>query len=177
VRRLTALVLIAGCANGAITVTSQTLARHAPELREHGRAVVEARVQDGEYHYDDTTFEVRSDQQVVVAAKRLRIDALLEHCPATAFELVDAVASHPECQLVHAPDRLTVGYRRYSEVTASGVGETALTIGALGGLIACTIECSSPYDKVSGGVLIAAGVVSLGVVLLAVALSSRKYDH
>jgi hypothetical protein len=177
VRRLTALVLIAGCANGAVTVTSQTLARHAPELRERGRAVVEARVVDGEYHYSDTTVEIRSDQEVeLVPSKRLRIDALLAHCPPAAFDIAATATTHPECDLVHAPERVTIGYRRYSKVSASDVGQTVLTLGALGGLIACTIECSSPYDKVSGGVLIVTGVIAIGAVVLAVSFA-RKYDH
>lgn len=175
---LTVVSLLAGCVEHRVTTWRSTLAAASTDLRTKGEATIEVAEGDDQ-SYDSkrskrtvrTTDNVRVELELGQGASRkidLRVDKLLAGCPAEPFKPDQLVQDqHPECMLTR-----TVGPLVLERSRRSNKGLAVTIVGGLvySGAIVCSFACEPPYStasQITAGVITAVGLVSLGIVLLA----------
>ncbi len=150
-------VLASGCVTRERTVSTFAFADHRAALAS-GHDVVVSPVGDPEVRLRATDpIDVITFDGVHHA---LHVADVVDGCPAGERD-----DSSELCRL-HDVDRVVIGHRRVLSPTFTRVAMNLASIAALGGMIYCTAECASPYNYLTGGLLVA-GVAGAAALLYA----------
>jgi len=153
------LILFCGCAHGREDIVV------APMALEEASATLHAGQPAGVRSTGGESVTVEPDQTVDVVSVdgnrfRVRVADIVGDCPPAPPE------GDRLCQL-HGVSRVVVGERRPpsdAKITGGHVLAGAFVLGA-GGLGACAGLCPGPYDLVAGGILVAAAVGFMSLLL------------
>jgi len=107
---------------------------------------------------------------------KLAVGDILSDCPAHAFP-IDAKTrgAYPRCALLVADaGKIVVDHRAFPPTGGIAAG---VVLAAIGGLAVCTFECERPWSRISGGVLIAGGVVLTAASIALVAYLTSLRNH
>jgi hypothetical protein len=175
-RSLAAMLALCACSHQLVTVHPVEVAHAAGKLHEQGTTTLMMTRDpiDPELH----TLAMRDTVEVKLAPGndapvRVAVADLMKDCPPFGFELDDDTrAAYPRCMLFAVmPRRIVVTEHR---AVAPAV-KTVAVLGALGGLVVCTVECPTPWNYVTGGTLALAGVaVIAGMGLMLYALTKMR---
>lgn len=175
---LTVSALVTACIHIPISTTTHELGAAAPELRGHGVAEVAALAHEEatapsatieRIHIDDKVearFATRAfdpahrpGDLVLSETTEVRIHELFAGCPEGTIIVDDETRrSYPDCKLFRANDYIELGHHTRIDDSVI-IGSAALA--GVGGLVACTFECSSGLRYTSGAVLVGIGVIAV----------------
>jgi hypothetical protein len=183
--RLFCVLALAGCVEHTVRVSSHDVLSHADELRRGAQVELPARL-SGDRTTDRESVAITNDTRIdamvspvdgsptiVDERVRARIGEMLQDCPAVLQrDPRKQDAADPRCLLLRT-DTLTVGEHRHLDRELAGTMVLGLAFTAS---IACGLACEGTAATVSKGVAItvgAAGLVALGIALLAIAIAGH----